>query len=106
MYKSQFRKMYSCDWSCGRGSHLKVFSHPLCSLELYVTSDAVKLQLLHYFSLMCVTMLVFSVCVKDTVHLLYMSVFPFSACGKAVCDGLWFIMRLTSPPAFGTDVST
>ncbi len=31
--------------------------------------------LLHYFSFMCVTMMVFSVCVNDTVHLLYMLMF-------------------------------
>ncbi len=27
--------------------------------------------LLHYFSFKCVTMMVFTVCVNDTVHLLY-----------------------------------
>ncbi len=33
---------------------------------------------------MSLTMMVFSACVDDTVHLLYMY--------KAACDGLWFIM--------------
>ncbi len=28
--------------------------------------------LLHYYSFMCVTVMVFSVCVNDCVHLLYM----------------------------------
>ncbi len=43
---------------------------------------------------MCVTMMVFSVCVNDTVHLLYMLVFFFSACGKAACDGLLVVISV------------
>ncbi len=38
--------------------------------------------LLHYFSFMCVTLLVFSVCVNNIVHL-YILVFSFSTFGKA-----------------------
>ncbi len=36
-------------------------------------------------------MMVFSVCVNDTVHLLYSICYYL----KAACDGLWFIMRLS-----------
>ncbi len=51
------------------------FSYQLCLLGLYVTSNVVKLMFIAYFSLMSVTMMVISVCVKDTVHLLYMLLF-------------------------------
>ncbi len=42
---------------------------------------------------MCVTIMVFSVCVNDTVNLLKLYL-------KAACDGLWFIMTLSLPSCF------
>ncbi len=51
------------------------FSYQLCLLGLYVTSNVVKLMFIAYFSLMSLTMMVFSACVNDTVHLLYMLLF-------------------------------
>ncbi len=49
-----------------------------------------------YFSLMSLTMMVFSVCVNDIVHFLYIYLYilvlAFSACRKAACGELWFIM--------------
>ncbi len=47
----------------------------------------VILTLLHYFSFMCVTMMVFSVCI--------LSIFYMCSYLKAACDGLWFIMWLS-----------
>ncbi len=32
-------------------------------------------SLLHYLSIMCVTMMVFSVCMNNSVHLLYISIY-------------------------------
>lgn len=61
-----------------------VFSYWLCALWFYLTSNVVKLMLLEYFNILCVTMMVFCVCVNETL--------PFSARRKAVCDELWFIM--------------
>ncbi len=52
-----------------------------------------NLCLLHYLSFMCVTMMVFSACMNDTVHLCQYL--------KVACDRLWFIMRLSSQSAFG-----
>ncbi len=63
------------------------FSYQLCLLGLYVTSNVVKLMFIAYFSLMSLTMMVFSACVNDTVHLIYIYYYL-----KAACDGLWFIM--------------
>ncbi len=37
---------------------------------VYVTSNVVKLIFIALFKFMCVTMMVFSVCVNKTVHLL------------------------------------
>ncbi len=42
---------------------------------LYVTSNVVKLMFIAYFSLMSLTMMVFSACVNDTVYLLYTLLF-------------------------------
>ncbi len=46
------------------------FSYQLCLLGLYVTSNVVKLMFIAYFSLLSLTMMVFSACVNNTVHLL------------------------------------
>ncbi len=60
-----------------------------------VTSDVVKLVFIALFLFhVCYHDGVY-VCVNGTVHLLYMLVFFFSACGKATCNGLWFIMWLS-----------
>ncbi len=71
---------------------LSFFSYQLCLLGLYVTSNVVKLMFIAYFSL---TMTAFSVCVNGIVHLLlyiHLYVLAFSACRKAACGELWFIM--------------
>ncbi len=51
------------------------FSYQLCLSGLYVTSNVVKLMFIAYFSLMSLTMMVFSACVNDTVYLLYTLLF-------------------------------
>ncbi len=55
--------------------------------------------LLHYFSFMCVTMMVFSVCLYDTVHLLFM--FIFKSC--FLC-ALVHHVTFSSPPALWLSV--
>ncbi len=70
---------------------LLVFSYTLCLLGLYVTSNVVRLMFIAYFSLMSLTMMVFSACVNDTVHLLYTVCYYV----KAACDGLWFSVWLS-----------
>ncbi len=47
------------------------FSYQLCYSGCLVTSNVVKLKFIAYFSLMSLTMMVFSAYVNDTVHLLY-----------------------------------
>lgn len=49
-----------------------------------------------YFSLMSLTMMVFSACVNDTVHLLYILLFK-----SCLCWALFHHVTLSSPPAFG-----
>ncbi len=51
------------------------FSYQLCLLGLYVTSYVVKIMFIAYFSLMSLTMMVFSACVNDTMYFLYMILF-------------------------------
>ncbi len=54
----------------------------------YIWSNVVKLMFIAYFSLMSLTMMVFSACVNDAVHHIYVLL-------KAVCDRLWLIMWLS-----------
>ncbi len=65
---------------------LSLFSYQLCLLGLYATSNVVKLMFIAYFSLMSLTMMVFTACVNHTVHFLFMLLL------KPAGDGLWFIM--------------
>jgi len=51
-----------------------VFSNQLSTLGFYVTFNVVKLILIAFFKFQHVTMMVFNVCVNDTVQLLYSSI--------------------------------
>jgi len=44
------------------------FSNQLCTLGFYVTFNVVKLMFIAFFNFMCVNMMVFNVCVNDTVQ--------------------------------------
>ncbi len=51
--------------------------------------------------LMFANMMVFSICVNNVVRVLYILVFSFSACGKAICD-VHHNATFSSPPAFSS----
>ncbi len=63
-------------------------------LGLYVTSNVVKLMCIAYFSLLSLTMMLFSVCVKDTLLILYMLIFKSGLCWAVVHR-----VTFSSPPA-------
>ncbi len=63
-------------------------------LGLYVTSNVVKLMCIAYFSLLSLTMVVFCVCVKDTLLILYMLIFK-----SCLCWALVHRVTFSSPPA-------
>ncbi len=69
---------------------LNSFCYLLCILGIYLNFLLFNESVLHYLSAMCVTMMVFCVCVNDPVHLLYSCIY-ISACGKAVMnfDSSW-----------------
>ncbi len=45
-------------------------------------------SLLHYLSIMCVTIVVFCVCMNDSCAPSNISIYSTSACGEATCDEL------------------
>ncbi len=55
----------------------------LCLLGLYITRNVVQLMFIAYFSLMSLTMMVFSACVNDMFITFYMCYYL-----KAARDGL------------------
>jgi len=61
------------DFNCLFIIFLVFFSYQLCSLGFYVTFNIVKLILISFFKFQHVTMIVFNVCVNNTVQLLYSS---------------------------------